>query len=1549
MRYALMVSCCLSIRPFLEGVIKFTLEPSDPSYAWKGSNARLVWDYNVDDKQKELLGIGFYVLVSNRPFLGMLVQFKNGTVAEHSQLPAAYRGRVMIEGNASLIIENVSAQDNTRFMCRLFAELGADHESVVQLIVTDPAKILNITLSAASSWIGQTVTLKCVSDGVPTPTLTWYKPDRNELNTVTAKESTIDVTINSKQDFGEYKCAANNGLDPLSDASLFLRQIEKPGSPVIVFSSSDIQATSLTVKWTAPADDGGSPITAYRVVILKGGTEIRNENVTDPGKTICLLEVRQGSGDSSCCLSQYHNLIGDNHCYNQGYQLEKASNSRQLLSSRRQMLSQSKQVKLPAQLTRFLTAVITCRFILQQHGSWEIRREQVNIIKNIGNGAFSQVAKATANNFHNNQDVTVAVKMLKENAPDSDRKDLLSELELMKKLKPHPHVIKLLGCVTETDPILVLIEYVPYGDLLGYLKKSRGLNDTYFNNPDRKPKTNLTSQQLMRFAWQIADGMTYLSSRKIIHRDLAARNVLVGEGEKCKVTDFGMARNVHQDDIYTKQSRGRLPVKWTAYEALLYGTYTTQSDVWSYGVLLYEILTIEGVIKFTLEPSDPSYARKGSNARLVWDYNVDDKQKELLGIGFYVLVSNRPFLGMLVQFKNGTVAEHSQLPAAYRGRVRMEGNASLIIENVSAQDNTRFMCRLFAELGADHESEVQLIVTDPAKILNITLSAASSWIGQTVTLKCVSDGVPTPTITWYKPDRNELNTVTAKESTIDVTINSKQDFGEYKCVANNGLDPLSDASLFLRQIEKPGSPVIVFSSSDIQATSLTVKWTAPADDGGSPITAYRVVILKGGTEIRNENVTDPVKTSLSVGGLDRDTEYTVKVFARNAVFESAAAQRTIRTKIEGIPDTPETINMPAEVQGDEVALKWTKPVSNGADITQYTVYIRNVSINGTVGDWRRLEIIHDVSVREYVVTLKKGQRYEFVVTATNKYGESLKEKQNIKRIKVLGGSTKSTTHQNDTDLDKLNEKRKSHMTTITKYCPRRSDDGVKKQAETVRRPQVNLNQHMAEGIAKYLRKRRNRSSASSGEETVTSPELKRLKDTETIFDNKNDDVEETNNVDVDMEALEKIGAISNQLDSILARLENLIDSVRQGSGDSSCCLSQYHNLIGDNHCYNQCYQLEKASNSSGSKSSSRADLTDSIQMVHTTVVQQEADVKSIKTSEVTSTTYEIPHSSDYMPLHPSTRSWEIRREQVNIIKNIGNGAFSQVARATAKNFHNNQDVTVAVKMLKENAPDSDRKDLLSELELMKKLKPHPHVIKLLGCVTETDPLLVLIEYVPYGDLLGYLRKSRGLNDTYFNNPDRKPKTKLTSQQLMRFAWQIADGMTYLSSRKIIHRDLAARNVLVGEGEKCKVTDFGMARNVHQDDIYTKQSRGRLPVKWTAYEALLYGTYTTQSDVWSYGVLLYEILTIGGSPYPGINARQIATKLQEGFRMPKPKHVDSKIYQIMLNCWEQNPSDRPTFPKIKETMKGIERNHKTYINLDEYDNSLYANMEDLTAE
>ncbi|XP_044169838.1 tyrosine-protein kinase receptor Tie-1-like [Acropora millepora] len=326
-----------------------------------------------------------------------------------------------------------------------------------------------------------------------------------------------------------------------------------------------------------------------------------------------------------------------------------------------------------------------------------------------------------------------------------------------------------------------------------------------------------------------------------------------------------------------------------------------------------------------------------------------------------------------------------------------------------------------------------------------------------------------------------------------------------------------------------------------------------------------------------------------------------------------------------------------------------------------------------------------------------------------------------------------------------------------------------------------------------------------------------------------------------------------------------------------------------------------------------------------------------------------PPNNEYAPLDLRTRSWEVAREDVIVEKIIGKGAFGQVAKGTAKNlsFRSGRG-NVAIKMLKANAPESDKRDLKSELELMKTLKPHPHVIKLLGCVSESEPLLVLIEYVPYGDLLGYLRKSRGLNDTYYKDPDIKPKTSLTSQQLMKFAWQIADGMSYLSLRKVIHRDVAARNVLVGEKETCKITDFGMARDVQEEDIYERKTKGRLPVKWTAYEALLFGQYTTKSDVWSYGVVLYEIFTIGGSPYPRMDGRKVANLLQQGHRMQRPKHVDNELYEIMRNCWQTEQETRPSFVDLTQQLKWMENQHKRLLNMHMYDNALYANLEDLNA-
>ncbi|RMX43391.1 hypothetical protein pdam_00025043 [Pocillopora damicornis] len=204
--------------------------------------------------------------------------------------------------------------------------------------------------------------------------------------------------------------------------------------------------------------------------------------------------------------------------------------------------------------------------------------------------------------------------------------------------------------------------------------------------------------------------------------------------------------------------------------------------------------------------------------------------------------------------------------------------------------------------------------------------------------------------------------------------------------------------------------------------------------------------------------------------------------------------------------------------------------------------------------------------------------------------------------------------------------------------------------------------------------------------------------------------------------------------------------------------------------------------------------------------------------------------------------FRLGRDQITTVKVLGSGNFGQVSKAVYKPLNSE----VAVKSLKGDAQKKDLQDMLTELDLMKTLRPHPHVVELIGCCIEKDPLLIVLEYLPYGDLLGYLRKSRGIEDTY-NTGEKRPSSTLTDKELLSFAWMIADGMSYLSTMKIVHRDLAARNVLVGDNKVCKISDLGLARGL-EGDIYTRKTKARLPAKWMPPESLLYGRSTTMSDV-----------------------------------------------------------------------------------------------------
>ncbi|XP_034040440.1 proto-oncogene tyrosine-protein kinase receptor Ret [Thalassophryne amazonica] len=307
---------------------------------------------------------------------------------------------------------------------------------------------------------------------------------------------------------------------------------------------------------------------------------------------------------------------------------------------------------------------------------------------------------------------------------------------------------------------------------------------------------------------------------------------------------------------------------------------------------------------------------------------------------------------------------------------------------------------------------------------------------------------------------------------------------------------------------------------------------------------------------------------------------------------------------------------------------------------------------------------------------------------------------------------------------------------------------------------------------------------------------------------------------------------------------------------------------------------------------------------------------------------------------PEDPKWEFPRKNLVLGKTLGEGEFGKVVKATAFRLKGKAGyTTVAVKMLKENASHSELRDLLSEFTLLKQVN-HPHVIKMYGACSQDGPLYLIVEYAKYGSLRNFLRESRKVgpsymgrdanrNSSYLENPDDRA---LTMGDLISFAWQISRGMQYLAEMKLVHRDLAARNVLVAEGRKMKISDFGLSRDVYEEDSYVKRSKGRIPVKWMAIESLFDHIYTTQSDVWSFGVLLWEIVTLGGNPYPGIAPERLFNLLKTGYRMERPENCSEEMYNLMLRCWKQEPDKRPTFSDISKELEKMMVKSRDYLDL-----------------
>nr|ANZ55075.1 insulin receptor 1b [Pyrrhocoris apterus]QIS94310.1 insulin receptor 1b [Pyrrhocoris apterus] len=295
---------------------------------------------------------------------------------------------------------------------------------------------------------------------------------------------------------------------------------------------------------------------------------------------------------------------------------------------------------------------------------------------------------------------------------------------------------------------------------------------------------------------------------------------------------------------------------------------------------------------------------------------------------------------------------------------------------------------------------------------------------------------------------------------------------------------------------------------------------------------------------------------------------------------------------------------------------------------------------------------------------------------------------------------------------------------------------------------------------------------------------------------------------------------------------------------------------------------------------------------------------------------------DYVPTVYIPDEWEVPQNQVELLGEIGQGAFGMVYEGR---IYDNRDSLVkpcAVKTVNLHAAERDRIEFLNEASVMKRFNTH-HIVKLLGVVSQGQPILVVMELMKYGDLKSYLRSHRP------DASDNPNANHLSIKRILRMAIEIADGMAYLAAKKIVHCDLAARNCMVSEDLTVKIGDFGMARDIYETEYYQKGSKGLLPIRWMAPESIKDGIFTSHSDSWSYGVVLYEMATLASQPYQGLSNDQVLRYVTNGGIMERPENCPDKLYSIMRLCWEQKPHNRPSFVELVDLLQNdVEEDFRT---------------------